>query len=473
MFKKLLPFLFLTIGAAAQAQTPAPNSDDQYREPLQQVLNQIQERYGVKIRPDAAMVKDKYVTYAEWRFRPDVDETLKNVLGPFDLQVTQTGDKAYKLKTFQYHLKTPEEGAAQLAYLASRYHDVASWEKRKAELRSCMWEALRLSPMPAKPASKPIITNKRQYDGYTVENVALETLPGLYMTGSVYKPLKAKGKVPVIISPDGHFGDGRYRADAQKRCATLARMGAMVYSYDLFAWGESLLQFKGEDHRRSLAMTIQALNGERALDYLLSLKNADPSRAAITGGSGGGSQTMLLTALDDRIKVSVPVVMLSTYHSGGCPCESGQPVHLCGEGTNNAEIAAMAAPRPLLAITDGGDWTAQTPEAAMPYLRTLYGYYGKPELAQNVHLPKERHDYGPSKRQAMYEFMAKYLNLNLAAAEDASGKLDESKVTIEKEEAQKVFGPNGEELPANALHSFEELQAVFNKAATADGHARK
>jgi hypothetical protein len=463
MFRKLylLAAGLLLTAASATAQT----SDDQYRESLQQVLDEIQQRYGVKIRPDAAMVKDKYVTYAQWRFRPDVDETLKNVLAPLDLEVSKTGDKAYKLKTYQYHLKTPEQGAAQLAYLASRYNDVASWEKRKAVLRSCMWEALRLSPMPAKPTSKPIITNKRQYDGYTVENVALETLPGVYVTGSLYKPAKAKGKIPVIISPDGHFGDGRYRADAQYRCATLARMGAMVYSYDLFAWGESQLQFKSEDHRRSLAMTVQALNGERALDYLLSLKNADPTRVAITGGSGGGSQTMLLTALDDRIKVSVPVVMLSTYHNGGCPCESGMPVHLCGEGTNNAEIAAMAAPRPMLAITDGKDWTAQTPEVAYPYLQKLYGYYGKTNLVQNAHLPTEGHDYGPSKRKPMYEFLAQHLKLNLSAAEDATGKLDESKVTIEKEEAQKVFGPKGELLPANAVKSFDALQGMFNKTA--------
>ncbi|GAB3290934.1 alpha/beta hydrolase family protein [Hymenobacter humi] len=456
----LLGLLLLTTAAAAQT------ADEQYRLPLQTVLDQIQQRYGVKIRPAADMVKDKYVTYAEWRYRPNVEETLKNVLAPFDLQVTKTGDRAYKLKTFQYHLKTPEEGAEQLAYLATLYKDAATWEQRKAELRSCMWEALRLSPMPARPASKPIITNKRQYDGYTVENVALETLPGLYVAGSLYRPLKAKGKAPVIISPDGHFGDGRYRADAQYRCATLARMGAMVFSYDLFAWGESLLQFKGEDHRRSLAMTVQALNGLRSLDYLLGLKEADKTRVAITGGSGGGSQTMLLTALDDRIKVSVPVVMLSSYHSGGCPCESGMPVHLCGGGTNNAEIAAMAAPRPQLAITDGKDWTAQTPQTAFPFVRNIYGYYGKTDLVKNVHLPAEGHDYGPSKRQAMYEFLAQHLGLNLAAAEDKTGKLDESKVTIEKEEVQRVFGPKGELLPANALHSFEALQAVFNKSVT-------
>jgi hypothetical protein len=99
------------------------------------------------------------------------------------------------------------------------------------------------------------------------------------------------------------------------------------------------------------------LNGMRILDWLLTLKDADPTRVGITGASGGGSQTMLLTAIDDRIKVSVPVAMMSSYHSGGCPCESGMGVHLCGEGTNNVEIASMAAPRAQMIISDGKDWT--------------------------------------------------------------------------------------------------------------------
>ena len=194
-------------------------------------------------------------------------------------------------------------------------------------------------------------------DGYTIQNIAIEVLPGLYVCGSLYSPVDPKGKIPVILNPDGHFEQGRYRADCQYRCAMLAKMGAMAFSYDLFAWGESLLQFKSADHRKAIAQSIQALNAIRILDYLLSLKNADPDRVAITGGSGGGSHTMLVTAIDDRITLSVPVVMLSSYHSGGCPCESGMGVHLCGNGTNNVEIAGIAAPRPQLIISDGKDWT--------------------------------------------------------------------------------------------------------------------
>lgn len=436
-------------------------SDDAYREPLKQVLTEIENQYGIKIRYSENMVSDRWVTYARWRFRPDVEKTLGNVLASQDLSFSKTGDKSYKISAFQYHLKTVEEGKAQLEYLSSLYNDAASWEKRKKEMRDCMFQALKLSPVPAAPASKPNITPVRKMDGYTVENIAFEVLPGVYTAGSLYRPAKVKGKVPVVLCPDGHWNKHRYRADCQYRCATLARMGCIAISYDIFAWGESLLQFKPEDHRRSLAMTVQALGAFRILDYLLKLKEADTSRVAISGGSGGGSHTMLITALDDRIKLSAPVVMLSTYHSGGCPCESGMPVHLCGGGTNNAEIAAMAAPRPQLVVSDGKDWTAHVPETAFPYLKKMYTYYGKPELVENVHLPKEGHDYGINKRIALYEFIGKHFKLDLGKVKDRDGKFDESKVTIEAEAALKVFGEHGEKLPANAIHSYDQLKAMF------------
>lgn len=440
------------------------NSDNEYKKPLKQVLTEIQNRFNIKVKYSEDMVKDRWVPYADWRYKPTAAKTLAAVLAPLDMKVNEEGAGVFKLKYFEYSRLTPEEGREKLAFLESKYHDQASWEKRKAELKPCMLEALQLSPLPAKPKSKPIITNKRTYNGYSIENIAIETLPGLYISGSLYMPLKAKGKIPVVLCPDGHFGDGRYRADEQYRCATLARMGAMAISYDLFAWGESLLQFKGSDHRRSLAMSIQALNTIRILDYLLSFKNADPNRVAITGASGGGSHTMLMTALDDRIKLSVPVVMLSSYFSGGCPCESGQPVHLCGGGTNNDEIAAMAAPRPQLVISDGGDWSVNVPDTDFPYLQKIYGYYGKTALVQNSHFPTEGHDYGKSKRMAMYPFIAQYFKLNLNVVKGADGKIDESKVTIEKYPEMYVFGPKGEKLPANAIHGFEQLEKVWAQA---------
>lgn len=452
-------FTLLFLGTYAQQTT-----DGLYKKTLKEVLDEIQEKYHVKIKYTTEMVKDKWVNYAEWRFRPNVDTTLSNVLTPLDLKVNKEGSGRYKLKEYEYYRWAVNDGWKELDRIASQYHDKESWEQRKVLLKQQLYKALKLSPLPVKPASKPIITPQRVFDGYTVQNIAIEILPGLYINGSLYRPLKIKGKIPAILSPDGHWEHQRYRADCQIRCATLARMGAMAYSYDLFAWGESLLQFKEEDHRRSLAQTIQALGAVRILDYLLSLKETDPARVGISGGSGGGSHTVLMTALDDRIKLSAPVVSVSSYFYGGCPCESGMPIHQCGGGTDNVELAAMAAPRPQLLISDGQDWTANMPEHDFPYLKKIYGYYNTENMVENVHLPAEGHDFGPSKRYALYQFIAKNFHLNINSIEDGNGKIDESKVTIEKEPAMYVFGDKGEKLPAGAIKGFDQLQKVFSAA---------
>ncbi|MXV15213.1 alpha/beta hydrolase family protein [Hufsiella ginkgonis] len=460
--KKITFIFLLLLSVHAVGQT----SDDAFKEPLKNVISRIRERYQVAIRYPEELVKDRFVTYAGWRFTPDAEKTMANIFASQDITFVKEGDRKYKLQAYQYHLKTPEEGKLQLDYFATLYNDLRGWEKRKAVLKKEILSALRLQPLPVKPASAPITTPVRKMNGYTVQNIAIETLPGLYVCGSVYRPVNAKGKLPVILNPDGHFDKGRYRADSQYRCAMLARMGAIAMDYDLFAWGESLLQFKTADHRRAIAQSIQALNGMRILDYLLSLRDSDPSRVAITGGSGGGSQTMLLSAIDDRFTLSVSVVMLSSYHSGGCPCESGMGTHLCGGGTNNVEIAAMSAPKPQLVISDGKDWTQNVPQTEFPFLQKIYGFYGRSELAENAHFPGEGHDYGLSKRLAMYRFIAGNFHLDLKKIGDANGKIDETPVTIETEAAQYVFGEKGEKLPANAIRSFADLEKIFTRYTT-------
>src|SRR4029079_11837410 len=256
-----------------------------YVRPLKDVLSDIEKKYGVKIKYADSMVANKTVAYADWRYRNDAEVTLDNVLRPLDMKVKKESDKVYKLSYYEYYRWPVEEGWAELDRIASQYHNLAEWEKRKQELRPCILEALQLSKLPPAPASKPITTPRRGFDGYTVENIALEILPGVWINGSLYKPAKYSGKIPVILNPDGHWEKQRYRPDCQYRCAAFAKMGAMAFSYDLFAWGESLLQFKIEDHRRSLAMTIQALGSIRILDYLLAQKDADTDRVAMTGGS--------------------------------------------------------------------------------------------------------------------------------------------------------------------------------------------
>ena len=355
---------------------------------------------------------------------------------------------------------TYEEGKAMLDSIASRYHNKKEWEERKAGLRSCVLSELGLSPLPERPRSKPVVTPWRKFDGYEVSNVAIEILRGVYVSGSLYKPM-VKGRVPVILCPDGHWERQRYRADCQIRCAGLARMGAMAFSYDLFAWGESLLQFKTDDHRTGLAMSLQLLAGMRILDYLLGLPEADKGRVAITGGSGGGTQTVMMTALDNRIRVSVPVVNLSAYFYGGCPCESGVPVQACAGGTSNVELAAMAAPRPQLVITDGSDWTAHMPEHDFPYLRHMYGYYGAGGNVENVHLPDDKHDYGRSKRVPMYRFMVRHLGLDSSKLFGRGG-VDESRCVVEPDSALYVFGAHGERLPKDAIVGFSGLEKEWS-----------
>lgn len=460
-FSKCL--LILIMGLQQLMLNAQLNTENQFAKPLKEVLNDIQKKYGVVIKYDEKMVANKNVTYAEWKYRPDVEVTMDNVLKPFELKAKKEKEKQYKLSSYEYYRWPVEEGWAELDRIASQYSTLAEWEKRKADLKPCVLEELKLSHLPASPANKPIITPVRKFNGYTVENIAIEILPGVWINGSLYKPIKYKGKIPVILNPDGHWDRQRYRADCQIRCAAMARMGAMAFSYDLFAWGESLLQFQSTDHRRSLAMTMQALGSIRILDYLLSMKDADISRVGITGGSGGGSHAVLMAAIDERIKLSAPVVSLSSYFYGGCPCESGMNIHSCGGRTDNVEMAAIAAPNPQLVVSDGGDWTDRMPEHDFLYLKKMYAWYGKESNVENVHLPNEKHDFGINKRTAVYDFIAKHFKLNLKAIQDAAGKIDESTITVEPEPALYVFGEKGEKLPTHAVKGFDNLEKVFEE----------
>jgi dienelactone hydrolase len=348
------------------------------------------------------------------------------------------------------------EGAAKLEEFASTYSTLAEWQERAGTVRQGILAGMNFDPMPHKASLRAVVHSKKDYDGYSVESAFFESFPGFFVTGNLYRPQAGDGPFPGILCPHGHWSNlnnlGRFRESLQMRCATLARMGCVVFSYDMVGYGESdqIVHCFMEGN-----VALQTWNSIRGVDFLLSLGYVDTARIGITGASGGGTQSFLATALDPRIAVSVPVCQVSAHFYGGCNCESGMPIHNSdSHETVNADIAALAAPRPQLLVSNGDDWTSNTPDVEYPYIRNVYLLYDAADNVENLHLANEVHDYGPSKRQGMYAFFAKHFGLTA---------LDEGANSVLSMEDLRVFTPENPR-PDYALSSQQEvLDGLFFK----------
>lgn len=335
---------------------------------------------------------------------------------------------------------------------------LAEWETRREYVRRQILVAAGLWPMPAKTPLNPVIHGKMDRGEYTIEKVYFESVPGFFVTGNLYRPKNIQGKAPGVMFAHGHRQDARLhlasettvrraiadgaerfergaRSTYQGMSRQLALMGCVVWQWDMLGdsdsiqlsrqlvhgfakqrpemnttsnWG--LFSPQAEAHCQNV-MGLQTLNAIRGLDFLLSLPEVDPQRVAVTGASGGGTQTMILAALDDRIKLSFPVVMVSTAMQGGCTCENASLLRV---NTGNVEFAALFAPKPQ-GMNTANDWTKEMATKGFPELQSLYAAYGRKNdvfLKRGEHFP---HNYNAVTRSAFYTFLNQHFKLGFPA----------------------------------------------------------
>lgn len=298
-------------------------------------------------------------------------------------------------------------------YTFPRYDQLHTWESKAEILRKRILLSCGLYPIPVKPALNAKVFDEVVYDEYSVSKVCFEPWPGLLATGNLYRPL-GQGPFPGVINPHGHWQHGRLEdsetGSVPARCITLARMGIVAFSYDMIGYVDSQqLKHTWGGNREKIwglhPFGVQLWTSIRALDFLESLEYVDKMRLGCTGASGGGTQTFALTAVDPRVRVSVPVNMISSTMQGGCLCENAPIIRL---DNSNMEIGALAAPRPLLLVSATGDWTRETPRVEFPAIRSIYALYDASTQVENVHL-HYGHNYNQASREAMYRFMGKHL----------------------------------------------------------------
>lgn len=291
------------------------------------------------------------------------------------------------------------------------------WSAKRERIRRKILISCGLWPMVEKGPLKVEVFEKKEHEDYTVEKVLLQTFPGYYATGNLYRPKPAEGQsgqtYPGILCPHGHWPKGRFnnddKASVPARAINFARQGYVCFTYDMVGYGDNGV-FLGHDfggaRERMWGISpagFQLYTSIRALDFLQSLPDVDPGRIACTGASGGGTQTFLLSAVDDRVKVAAPVNMISAHMQGGCTCENPPGLRL---DINNMDIGAMMAPRPLLLVCATGDWTKNTPTVEFPAIKSVYDLLDRGERVK-MHQVDAPHNYNKESREAVYQAFAK------------------------------------------------------------------
>ena len=326
----------------------------------------------------------------------------------------------------------------------------AEWTAKAAELREHILVSNGLTPMPEKTPLNAHVFGRVEREDYTVEKVYFEAYPGFFTTGNLYRPKGRKGPLPGIVSPHGHWGRGRLEnseaGSVPGRCINFAKQGYVIFSYDMVGRcdsGEQIDHAYGGEREALWGVSLMALqlwNAIRAVDFLETLPDVDNNRIGCTGASGGGTQTFMLTAVDDRIKVSAPVNMISAHMQGGCLCENAPNLRL---DVSNIEIGALMAPKPLLLVSATGDWTKDTPKVEYPAIRSIYAHFDAEDKVHEVQIDAD-HNYNKDSREAVYAWFGKWF-----LGEEGATKFKEVPFEVERDEALLAFHSRG--LPEHAL----------------------
>jgi dienelactone hydrolase len=336
-----------------------------------------------------------------------------------------------------------------------------AWEARAREIREQILVSCGLWPMPQKTPSQPVVFGRVERDGYTVEKVHIQPFPGFYLAGNLYRPLgQGPGPFPGVLNPHGHWQEGRLadneRGSIAGRCIGFARQGMVAFSYDMVGYNDTAQvkhTFANQPANQLWSISLMGLqtwNSIRALDFLESLPDVDRSRLACTGESGGGTQTFMLGAIDDRLRVQAPVVMVSHSMQGGCLCENAPGLRV---EYSNMEIAAVPAPRAQILVAATGDWTKLTPSVEGPAVQSVYALFQAPERLR-YELFDFVHNYNQTSREAVYAWFARWLRNQPDAR-----ALAEQPFKKESDASLRVW-PDGK-LPEDALDESEVIQYLI------------
>ncbi|MGP8239140.1 MAG: alpha/beta hydrolase family protein [Limisphaerales bacterium] len=348
----------------------------------------------------------------------------------------------------------------------------ARWRERSQVIREQVLVSSGLWPMPEKTPLQARIFGKVERDGYSVEKVYFQSCPGFYVCGNLYRPLgRGPGPFPAILNAHGHWDHGRLEdtdlCSNPGRCVNFAKQGMIAFAYDMVGYNDTHFAdapptagFSDLHHRFASnnpvdllwsvsLMGLQTWNSIRALDFLESLPDVDKTRLAVTGASGGGTQTMILGAIDDRLAAQAPVVMVSHTMQGGCMCENMPGLRV---KFSNMEIAAAPAPRPQILVSDTQDWTKTTLEMEGPAIAGIYQLFQAPEKLRYVRYDFP-HNYNQTSREAVYQWFDRWL------LHQPDQPVREAAFHREADQGLRVF-PDGK-LPANALSQEGVVQYLI------------